>query len=57
LIRSKKAGRVRTFELAPKPLQAAEDWITDRRKLWERRLDQLDAYLLTMKENDDAEEQ
>jgi DNA-binding transcriptional ArsR family regulator len=53
LVKSKKAGRVRTYELAPKRLQAAEDWIVDRRKLWERRLDQLDAYLLTMKENED----
>ena len=55
LVRSKKTGRVRTYELAPRRLQAAEDWILDRRKLWERRLDQLDAYLLTMKENDDEE--
>lgn len=53
LVKSKKSGRVRTYELAPRPLQAAEDWISDRRKLWERRLDQLDAYVLTMKENDD----
>jgi DNA-binding transcriptional ArsR family regulator len=52
-VKSKKNGRVRTYELAPKRLQAAEDWILDRRKLWERRLDQLDAYLLTMKESDD----
>jgi DNA-binding transcriptional ArsR family regulator len=55
LVKSKKSGRVRTYELAPKRLQAAEDWILDRRKLWERRLDQLDAYVLTMKENDDEE--
>ena len=53
LVKSRKSGRVRTYELAPKRLQAAEDWILDRRKLWERRLDQLDAYVLTMKENDD----
>ena len=53
LVKSKKSGRVRTYELAPKPLQAAENWMTNRRKLWERRLDQLDAYLLTMKESDD----
>ena len=53
LVKSKKSGRVRTYELAPKRLQAVEDWILDRRKLWERRLDQLDAYLLTMKEDDD----
>lgn len=53
LVKSRKSGRVRTYELAPKRLQAAEDWILDRRKLWERRLDQLDAYLVTMKDNDD----
>ena len=53
LVKSTKSGRVRTYELVPKRLQAAEDWITDWRRLWERRLDQLDAYLLTMKEKDD----
>ncbi len=53
LVKSKKSGRVRTYELAPQPLAAAEAWMTDQRKLWERRLDQLDAYLLTMTENDD----
>jgi hypothetical protein len=47
----------RTYELAPKPLKTAEDWRTDRRRLWERRLDQLDAYLLTMKENSDDDEE
>jgi hypothetical protein len=57
LVTSKKSGRVRTYELAPRPLQAAEDWMTNQRKLWERRLDQLDAYLLTMKENDDDNEE
>ena len=55
LVRSKKAGRVRTYELAPKRLQAAEDWILDRRKLWERRLDQLDAFVLKMNEDEDEE--
>jgi DNA-binding transcriptional ArsR family regulator len=53
LVKSKKSGRVRTYELAPNRLQTAENWILDRRKLWERRLDQLDDYLLTMKEDDD----
>ncbi len=57
LVKSKKSGRVRTYELAPKPLEAAEDWMTNRRKLWERRLDELDAYLLTMKESDHDIEQ
>jgi DNA-binding transcriptional ArsR family regulator len=52
LVKSRKSGRVRTYQLAPRRLQAAEDWMTDQRKLWERRLDQLDAYLITMKEHD-----
>ena len=53
MVKSKKSGRVRTYQLAPERLLAAEQWIADRRQLWERRLQQLDAYLLTMKENDD----
>lgn len=50
LVRSRKNGRVRTYQLAPKPLKAAEHWMTKQRTLWERRLDQLDALLLTLKE-------
>ena len=57
LVKSKKNGRVRTYVIAPEPLRAAESWMTDQRKLWEGRLDRLDAYLLTMKEDgDDSEE-
>lgn len=56
LVKSRKAGRVRTYHLAPQPLRAAESWLTNQRSLWESRLDRLDAYLLTMKENDDGEE-
>jgi DNA-binding transcriptional ArsR family regulator len=50
LVQSRKAGRVRTYQLAPKRLKLAEDWLTKQRTLWERRLDQLDAYLLELKE-------
>jgi len=57
LVKSLKTGRVRTYTLAPRTLRAAERWMTDQRKLWESRLDQLDAYLLTMKEGfDDSQE-
>lgn len=45
LVRSHKAGRVRTFELLPQPLEAAEGWLGEQRSLWLRRLDQLDRYL------------
>ena len=50
LVRSHKSGRVRTYELSAKPLKTAENWLAKQRALWERRLDQLDSYLTTMKE-------
>ena|SRR4051812_34267352 len=50
LVRSRKAGRVRTYRLVPEPLVAAERWMAEQRAQWERRLDQLDSYLLEMKE-------
>ena len=49
LVSSRKAGRVRTYQLSPQPLKAAEDWIAEQRALWERRLDQLDRYLEELK--------
>lgn len=50
LVRSRKAGRTRTYELAPERMKIAEDWLGRQRKLWERRLDQLDSYLMKLKE-------
>ena len=51
LVRSRKVGRVRTYRLVPQPLRVAERWMAQQRALWERRLDQLDAYLLKLKED------
>jgi DNA-binding transcriptional ArsR family regulator len=48
LVRSKKIGRVRTYEALEKPLKLAESWLSRQRVHWERRLDRLDAYVLTM---------
>ncbi|HEX9999677.1 MAG TPA: metalloregulator ArsR/SmtB family transcription factor [Actinoplanes sp.] len=45
LVRSRKSGRVRTCHLQPAALQAAEQWIADRRAGWVRRLDRLETYL------------
>ena len=50
LVQSRKRGRVRTYQLAPEPLEEAEQWLVAQREQWERRLDQLDDYLKTMKE-------
>lgn len=47
LVTSVKAGRVRTFTLAPAVMASAEAWLTGRRALWEARLDQLDGFLLS----------
>jgi DNA-binding transcriptional ArsR family regulator len=50
LVRSHKTGRVRTYELVPKQLKMAENWLSRQRTLWERRLDRLDDYLIKMKQ-------
>lgn len=52
LVRSRKVGRVRTYQIASARLKLAEDWLGRQRSLWERRLDRLDAYLLTMKKGE-----
>jgi DNA-binding transcriptional ArsR family regulator len=41
LVHTEKVGRVRTCRIEPKGLSIAEQWIADRRALWERRLDRL----------------
>ena len=45
LVTSAKAGRVRTCRLEPAALRGVEDWITTRRRGWERDLDALEEYL------------
>lgn len=50
LVRSRKRGRVRTYRLSPRPLAVVEHWLDRQRRRWERRLDQLDNHLQTMKE-------
>lgn len=45
LVSSRKLGRVRTCRIEPGGLRAAEDWVTQRRRSWERRLDRLGDHL------------
>ena len=45
LVRSEKVGRVRTCRLQPAVLQAAEQWIADRRAGWVSNLDRLERFL------------
>ncbi len=41
LVRSDKRGRVRTCRIEAAALRTAEQWIAERRAVWERRLDRL----------------
>ena len=54
LVRSHKAGRVRTYEVVPKQMKIAENWLSRQRTLWERHLDQLDDYLMKMKRENET---
>src|SRR5256886_17068358 len=45
LVRSHKAGRVRTCQIEPQALGTAERWISERRAAWEQRLDRLGEFL------------
>src|ERR671938_1829008 len=52
LVRSKKRGRVRTYEIAPERFKVVEDWLAARRRLWEARLDRFDEYVKQLKEKE-----
>src|SRR4030095_13662912 len=54
LVKSKKRGRVRTYEIAPERFKVVDDWLTARRRVWEARLDRVAQYCkqLKAKENE-----
>jgi DNA-binding transcriptional ArsR family regulator len=52
LVRSKKRGRVRTYEIAPDRFTVVDDWLTARRQAWEARLDRFDQYVTQLKKKD-----
>lgn len=45
LVRSEKVGRVRTCRLEVTKLSTVQDWIADRKRMWESRLDRLGDFL------------
>lgn len=53
LVTTAKSGRVRTCSLRREPLAAAETWLEAQRSLWTQRLDQLDTFVLTLKNDEE----
>jgi DNA-binding transcriptional ArsR family regulator len=53
LVKSEKTGRVRTCRIEPKVLSTAEQWINQRRAMWEQHLDRLAEYLAEQDEQED----
>ena len=41
IVRTEKIGRVRTCRIDPKGLDAVQQWIQDRRSVWEKRFGRL----------------
>jgi DNA-binding transcriptional ArsR family regulator len=56
LVKSVKAGRVRTCRIEPAALMSVEQWITERRQGWERKLDRLGEILAEMPPETDQED-
>ena len=54
LVKSKKRGRVRTYEIAPERFKVAENWLTERRQLWESRFDRFDEYVKQLKKKESS---
>ncbi len=52
LVTSRKRGRVRTYQIAPERFKVVEGWLTERRQLWERRLDRFDDYVKQLKDRE-----
>ncbi|MEO6279301.1 metalloregulator ArsR/SmtB family transcription factor [Roseateles sp.] len=45
LVQSDKAGRVRTYRIAPDAFGGLEAWVAERKAMWHRQFDALDALL------------
>ena len=52
LVKSKKRGRVRTYEIASERFKVVEDWLSARRQEWEARLDRFDQHVKQLKKKE-----
>ena len=51
LVQTEKVGRVRTCRIEPAGLSVAEQWVGERRSMWERRFDRLGRLLAEPEED------
>lgn len=54
LVTTAKSGRIRTCSLRTETLAAAETWLEAQRNLWTQRLDQLDAFVLQLRNDEET---
>ena len=54
IVLSRKTGRVRMCALRPQALRAAQGWLERERRIWEARLNQLDAFVETLAAKEQA---
>jgi DNA-binding transcriptional ArsR family regulator len=54
IVVSRKTGRVRVCALRAEALTDAQGWLEQERRVWETRLDQLDAFVETLAAKEDA---
>ena len=50
LVESVKIGRIRTYNIKPKRLAIAKNWLAEQQTLWETRLEQFDNYAKELQE-------
>lgn len=54
LVEQGRAAQYRPRKLNPEPLREVDGWLAEYRKLWDARLDRLDAYLKHLQGQSDA---
>lgn len=53
LVRTEKAGRARLCHAVPDPMEAARAWMETQRRVWDARLDRMEAHVLKEESKDD----
>jgi DNA-binding transcriptional ArsR family regulator len=56
LVTRRRQGREHLLTFNPAPLTRAEQWITERKAMWERRLDALGDFLTATKPDDEGQQ-